>query len=214
MFIDSVKIEVERGTSTNSYIEWDESLVRWWISNTLSTVILKSENLQAEKGTFNPSGGAENEDIVFFVKNNSLEDSFTITAGGDVFANGQIRTNMPSQPTTPAILLNADRSGPGEEENVIALSVTRGGEDNSNIKWDESNDRWDFNYGLYLNGRLRSNIDMTLAQFPREADISIDANILEKEKPKTGCNNFGDFYLYDGTYIGSGNAFSGQLFNG
>ena len=44
----------------------------------------------------------------------------------------------------------------------------------------------------YLNGRLKSNVDMTLAQFPREAEISIDANILEKEKPQTGLNNFGD----------------------
>ena len=44
----------------------------------------------------------------------------------------------------------------------------------------------------YLNGRLRSNVDMTLAQFPREAEISIDANILEKETPKVGRNNFGD----------------------
>ena len=45
----------------------------------------------------------------------------------------------------------------------------------------------------YLNGRLKSNEDVTLAQFPREAEISIDANILEKEKPKVGRNNFGDF---------------------
>ena len=44
----------------------------------------------------------------------------------------------------------------------------------------------------YLNGRLKSNEDVTLAQFPREADINIDANILEKEKPKVGKSNFGD----------------------
>ena len=44
----------------------------------------------------------------------------------------------------------------------------------------------------YLNGRLKSNDNVTLAQFPREAEISIDANILEKEKPKVGRNNFGD----------------------
>ena len=36
-----------------------------------------------------------------------------------------------------------------------------------------------------------------LAQFPREVDITIDVNILEKEKPKVGRNNFGgtsDFF--------------------
>ncbi len=81
-----------------------------------------------------------------------------------------------------------------------------------NATWEtvsESDDKFE-----YLNGRLKTKDNVTVAQFPREVEISIDANILEKEKPKTGCNNFGDFYLYGGTYIGSGNAFSGQLFNG
>jgi hypothetical protein len=45
---------------------------------------------------------------------------------------------------------------------------------------------------VYLNGRLKSNDNVTLAQYPREVEISIDANILEKEKPKVGRNNFGD----------------------
>ncbi len=44
----------------------------------------------------------------------------------------------------------------------------------------------------YLNGRLNLNGDVTLAQFPREVDITIDVNILEKEKPKVGLNNFDD----------------------
>ena len=109
--------------------------------------------------TFNPSGGAENEDTVFFVKNTALEDSFTITAGGDVFANGQIRTNMPSQPTTPAILLNADETGTPSSD-VIAIEVERGTEPNAKITWDEQNgDRWDFNYGLYLNTNSQIKIE-------------------------------------------------------
>ena len=62
---------------------------------------------------------------------------------------------------------------------------------------------------------MKTNNSVTLAQFPREAEISIDANILEKEKPQAGYNNFGDFYLSnEGKVIGSKNAFSGQLFNG
>ena len=59
-----------------------------------------------------------------------------------------------------------------------------------NATWEtisESEDKFE-----YLNGRLKSNDNVTLAQFPREAEISIDANILEKEKPKVGRNNFGD----------------------
>ena len=59
-----------------------------------------------------------------------------------------------------------------------------------NATWEtisESEDKFE-----YLNGRLKSNDNVTLAQFPREAEISIDANILEKEIPKVGRNNFGD----------------------
>jgi hypothetical protein len=148
---DIICLEVERGTLTNAQIKWDETYNWWFLSNTVSTEQLKTSDIQAEVGTFNYSGGYENEDIVLYVKNTSLNNSFTITGGGDVFANGQISTNMPSLSTTPAILLNADRSGPGEESSVIALSVNRGEEISSNIKWDETNDRWDFNYGLYLN---------------------------------------------------------------
>ena len=55
----------------------------------------------------------------------------------------------------------------------------------------------------YLNGRLKSNDDVTVAQYPREAEISIDANILEKEKPQTGLNNFGD--------VNIGNPFANRL---
>lgn len=50
---------------------------------------------------------------------------------------------------------------------------------------------------VYLNGRLSSNDNQMLAQFPREVDITVDVNILEKEKPKVGRNNFGgtsDFF--------------------
>lgn len=42
----------------------------------------------------------------------------------------------------------------------------------------------------YLNGRLKSNDSFFVAQFPRDVDINIDANILEKQKPKVGLNNF------------------------
>jgi len=59
-----------------------------------------------------------------------------------------------------------------------------------NATWEtvsESDDKFE-----YLNGRLKTKDDVIVAQYPREAEISIDANILEKEKPKVGKSNFGD----------------------
>jgi hypothetical protein len=60
-----------------------------------------------------------------------------------------------------------------------------------NATWETVSDRID-TYE-YLNGRLKIKDNVTVAQFPREVEISIDANILEKEKPKVGINNFGEF---------------------
>ena len=59
-----------------------------------------------------------------------------------------------------------------------------------NASWetiDESNDR---NYHYY-NGRITSD-ESSVAQFPYEAEISVDCNILEKETPITGRSNFGE----------------------
>ena len=155
-------LEVERGLLTNSYIKWDESLVRWLISNTLSTELLKSGDLQAEIGTFNPSGGAENEDTVFFVKNNSLEDSFTITAGGDVFANGRLSIAKTSDPDSiSSILINADCTTSDSESNAFALNVARGILAQAYLKWDESNVRWSISHDLKVNNDLIVNNDLT-----------------------------------------------------
>ena len=62
-----------------------------------------------------------------------------------------------------------------------------------NATWETvSDDSYKISQFQYLNGRLKLNKLVALAQFPREAEISIDANILEKETPKVGRNNFGD----------------------
>ena len=62
-----------------------------------------------------------------------------------------------------------------------------------NATWETvSDDSYKISQFQYLNGRLKLNKLVALAQFPREAEISIDANILEKEKPKVGKSNFGD----------------------
>jgi len=61
-----------------------------------------------------------------------------------------------------------------------------------NATWETVSDSYAFSQFQYLNGRLKSKNLVALAQFPREAEISIDANILEKETPKVGRNNFGD----------------------
>ena len=43
----------------------------------------------------------------------------------------------------------------------------------------------------YLKGRLKTNDNVTVAQFPREVEISLDLAVLQKERAVTGAANFG-----------------------
>jgi hypothetical protein len=68
----------------------------------------------------------------------------------------------------------------------------------------------------YLNGRisfLKSNNQY--AQFPNQCEISVNLNLLEKELPKTGGSNYGDYY-FDKNFnaIGSSgqNSFSSNMY--
>lgn len=46
------------------------------------------------------------------------------------------------------------------------------------------------------------------AQFPRECDISVNMNLIEKDKPQAGRNNFGDAPILENTLIGNPITFS------
>ena len=76
-----------------------------------------------------------------------------VTSNGlSLTTDGQVSIKKPTDPsTTSAILLNADRTGSGQQADIIALEVERGALTNSYFKWDETNDRWDFNFGVYFN---------------------------------------------------------------
>jgi hypothetical protein len=72
-----------------------------------------------------------------------------------------------------------------------------------NATWETIDESNVTNYNYY-NGRITSD-KSSVAQFPYEAEISVDCNILEKETPMVGKSNFGDYY-------GDGNGSSRGLF--
>jgi len=59
-----------------------------------------------------------------------------------------------------------------------------------NAIWETIDESKGTNYDYY-NGRITSD-KSSVAQFPYEAEITIDCNILEKETPVTGRSNFGE----------------------
>jgi len=59
-----------------------------------------------------------------------------------------------------------------------------------NAIWETIDESKDTNYNYY-NGRITSD-KSSVAQFPYEAEINVECNILEKETPVTGRSNFGE----------------------
>jgi hypothetical protein len=65
-----------------------------------------------------------------------------------------LRINKRTETTDPSILINADRTGAGQEADAVAIAVQRGttGTD-AKIKWNETLDRWEIaSHGLYVQG--------------------------------------------------------------
>jgi len=85
-----------------------------------------------------------------------------VTSNGlSLTTDGQVSIKKPTLSTTPAILLNADRTGNGQQADIIALEVERGALTNAKIKWDETNDWWDFNSDVYFSENLTIGSDDT-----------------------------------------------------
>jgi hypothetical protein len=59
-----------------------------------------------------------------------------------------------------------------------------------NAIWETIDESKDTDYNYY-NGRITSD-KLSVAQFPYEAEINVECNILEKETPVTGRSNFGE----------------------
>ncbi len=92
-------------------------------------------------------GNQTNAEIIWDETNDRWDFNYGLYLNTD----SQLKIEKPTTPsTTPAILLNADRTGSGEEADVIAIEVERGILSNAKIKWDEGSDRWDFNSNVYL----------------------------------------------------------------
>ncbi len=170
-----IAIEVERGSSTNSYIQWNEGTDTWVISNsvnvaeTLTTVISESNYIN-----LNSFGEVPNDDVAFTLKNESIATSLAIYGSGKIETNESISIKKGSTDKT-VLLLNSDETGTPSKSATI--EVERGTDTNSYIKWDEANDRWDFNFGLYLN---------TNSQIKIEKPSSVDTPVILLNSDESG----------------------------
>ena len=85
-----------------------------------------------------------------------------VTSNGlSLTTDGQVSIKKPTLASTPAILFNSDRTGNGQQADIIALEVERGALTNAKIKWDETNDWWDFNSDVYFSENLTIGSDDT-----------------------------------------------------
>jgi len=129
-------IEVKRGSSPDSYIEWDENGDYWNISPSLYV-----------------SGSFTSEGNVTFTGDGDL----TVNSLNPTFAN---QVNIKVQDGVSSLLLNSDVTG---VPNLNAkIEVERGDETNSYIEWDEAGVVWDISPKLRVldsSGSARLELD-------------------------------------------------------
>jgi len=93
----------------------------------------------------------------------STEKWLVVKESKEVANDEALRINKRTETTDPSILINADRTGAGQEADAVAIAVQRGttGAD-AKIKWNEASDRWEIaSHGLHVDGN--TSIGGTLA---------------------------------------------------
>jgi len=85
-------------------------------------------------GLLNANGGIDVDSGKF-----SVADSTGVTTLG---TDAYLKINKQTTTTNPVILLNANRTGNGEEADVVAIEVERGALTNAQLTWNETTDAW------------------------------------------------------------------------
>jgi hypothetical protein len=200
-----IAIQIERGTSTNSNIKWDETNDRWDFN--FGFYLNTDSQLKFEKFTTSTtpaillnadrtSSGNEADVRVLEVERGLLTNSYIqwdedndrwdFNFGFYLNTDSQVKFEKFTTSTTPAILLNADRTSSGQEADVRAIEVERGLLTNSYIQWDEDNDRWDFNFGLNItSGDILLNTDGQL-KFEKFTTSTTPAILLNADRTSSG----------------------------
>ena len=141
----NASITVERGSSTNATITWDETDNRWELNNDLLATGLQGGNVQIAMG-----GGSDNE--IYIGGNNLLIN----TDGSYV-----IQSNSPIQTTAQSMSINSDAT------NADSFLYMKGSTES--LKWNDANSRFEFSDQLYI---TQTDIPAVLERRNVSTDIS------------------------------------------
>jgi len=141
------KIEVERGSSTNSYIQWDDTNNSWNFNFPITVNADMNGPSNRIYGNTYIETTATNK-ALYVMTSSSFADTIMIASKGSIQINSD-----------DGILLNSEQYS-GIPTRDTKIEVARGSSTNSIILWDETNDRWDFNQDIYSQ-KIRIRTDET-----------------------------------------------------
>lgn len=127
------------------------------------TILVKLGETRTSNVTIIAAGGDNIEGSVAhyittdygFVELSATSSGWLILKESKEIANNEaLRINKRSNTADPSIIINADRVSAADEADAVVLEVERGTETNAKLKWDESNDRWEFVESLVVGGDL------------------------------------------------------------
>ena len=145
-------ILVDRGLESPAKLLWDESANSWIIN----------QNVRLNDSTNTPNLYLGHSSSIY------LDE-------GSVWIKEGILALESRSSNTIRIYLNSEL-GIGDTPNTDAkITVNRGKETNAEIKWDETNDRWDFNSPIYF----QSNVTLGSSNFD---NVTINSNTIINSK--------------------------------
>jgi hypothetical protein len=179
-------ILVDRGLSSPATLLWDESQTSWIIN----------QDVRLSDGTNTPDLYLEDSSSIYLVD------------AGSVWINDGILALESRASNTTRIYLNSEL-GVGDAPITDAkITVNRGNQTNAEIKWDETNDRWDITHDLKVldsssNTTLLTNGSFIYTYKPLSLNNSLFYKVQRISSTLTNINSDVSFVVMENGALGS-----------
>lgn len=178
---ESVIIQVERGTSANVALRWNESTDRWGYTND-GTNYINFANQSLDTTDTPTFAGATLGNITVGV---SADGTITTTTGdltidsatNEVIVDASLRVTGDFRTDDNIFRLNFNNTtgSPAMTDNAAGMAVRRGSSADAQLLWDETADRWE--HGVQGSLRYLPNQDLDSTDSPSFADLTLTGDL-------------------------------------
>lgn len=153
---ENAQIIVNRGSSTDASLTWDEGLDQWQFTNDL----LVAGDLAVNGGDITTILGTGN----LFNTNATtvnIGNAATIEVNLGATSAGRVQIKSPELDLNGGLLVFRSETTGTPTQNA-EIRVERGTSADASLTWDESQDRWEFNNALEVQGQITGNTNLDL----------------------------------------------------